>query len=536
MPKKDKKKSSTLGNQLKKSLATRQLKDAFLENNLQKTKAELNDEKRKKLETKLEETTLEKLVLVAQEKDDEYDRLNEENIRFINLEQNIHSKRNEIRKLQELHVEKLLVPRRPNWSIESTKEQLELEEENEFMEWRKKLNEIDRIYVDKDSSIHLQMTPYEKNLNVWRQLWRTLELSDILIQLVDARNPLLFRNADLEDYFDSISRSLNITKVNILVFNKSDFFSPQQIDEWKFYCESQLKINVIFWSAKVEENTTTTHQSFLTDSDEFLERILKIYRDQLKETDMRKKKLTIGMVGYPNVGKSSTINRILGQKKVSVSATPGKTKHIQTFEIVDNDNNPLTLCDCPGLVFPTFVDDEATLFVEGISNIDQMNSYIQPMNLISKRFTKQYWQSFYNMIISVRNKQLDGLDICGAYARSRGKFTARQQPNYFLAAKIILKDYVNGKLLFCHAPPHFMEKVEERNEKFQQIGHRAPLKTIVECKEEKLDDGDLKFFQNAKQVGFGVIDNRKQFDVNQKKKRTGKKREKLRRRFAHLDE
>lgn len=44
----------------------------------------------------------------------------------------------------------------------------------------------------------------------------------------------------------------------------------------------------------------------------------------------------VGMVGYPNVGKSSTINRILGAKKTSVSATPGKTKHFQTLQI-DNE-------------------------------------------------------------------------------------------------------------------------------------------------------------------------------------------------------
>lgn len=54
------------------------------------------------------------------------------------------------------------------------------------------------------------------------------------------------------------------------------------------------------------------------------------------------------MIGYPNVGKSSTINSIVGSKKTSVSATPGKTKHFQTL-ILDNQ---LTLCDCPGLVMP----------------------------------------------------------------------------------------------------------------------------------------------------------------------------------------
>jgi large subunit GTPase 1 len=69
----------------------------------------------------------------------------------------------------------------------------------------------------------------------------------------------------------------------------------------------------------------------------------------------------VAMVGYPNVGKSSTINRLLGHKKVPVSATPGKTRHLQTLPI----DAQLTLCDCPGLVMPSFVFSRDEMLLNG---------------------------------------------------------------------------------------------------------------------------------------------------------------------------
>jgi large subunit GTPase 1 len=62
---------------------------------------------------------------------------------------------------------------------------------------------IARCSVEEDN--RLMVTPFEKNLEVWRQLWRVLEKSHLVVQVVDARDPLLYRCEDLEHYVEEVS-------------------------------------------------------------------------------------------------------------------------------------------------------------------------------------------------------------------------------------------------------------------------------------------------------------------------------------------
>jgi large subunit GTPase 1 len=68
------------------------------------------------------------------------------------------------------------------------------------------------------------VTPFEKNLEVWRQLWRVIERSDIVVQIVDARNPLFYRSVDLELYVKEIDSA----KDSMLIVNKADFLTSEQ--------------------------------------------------------------------------------------------------------------------------------------------------------------------------------------------------------------------------------------------------------------------------------------------------------------------
>lgn len=187
-------------------------------------------------------------------------------------------------------------------------------------------------------------------------------------------------------------------------------------------------------------------------------------------------KIVIGLVGYPNVGKSSTINSLLGEKKVSVSSTPGKTKHFQTIHLSDN----IILCDCPGLVFPQFATTKADLVCDGVLPIDQMREYTGPISLVVKRLPREILEATYGLNIKTHGIEDggDGTISAGnfliAYAIARGYMRSGQgNPDEARAARYILKDYVNGKLLFCHPPPNISEKL------FNEQSHRHAMLRVV---------------------------------------------------------
>ncbi|KAL3465814.1 hypothetical protein BJX64DRAFT_251911 [Aspergillus heterothallicus] len=387
---------------------------------------------------------------------------------------------------------RLTVPRRPQWDQSTTRNELDAMERESFMDWRRGLAEL-------QENNDLLMTPFERNLEVWRQLWRVIERSDIVVQIVDARNPLLFRSEDLELYVKEIDPK----KRNLLLVNKADMLTEKQREVWADYFE-QNNIEFRFFSAHLAKernearlNESESDEQSLTEETEALDlqesgekeadggvelpgelaiskrtNILDV--DELEELFLSNapedfeertvgddapqppRKTTIGLVGYPNVGKSSTINALLGAKKVSVSSTPGKTKHFQTLYL----SPEIMLCDCPGLVFPNFATTKAELVVNGVLPIDQQREFTGPAGLVAQRIPKHFLEDVYGVTIKTRPMEEGGTgiptahDVLRAYARARGFATTGQgQPDESRAARYVLKDYVNGKLLFCHPPP-----------------------------------------------------------------------------------
>ncbi|KAI1110919.1 hypothetical protein F5Y14DRAFT_336138 [Nemania sp. NC0429] len=453
-------------------------------------------------------------------------------------ERNIVGKQNQ-------HRGRLTVPRRPKWDASTTPDELDQRERESFLMWRRGLAELQE-YND------LLMTPFERNLEVWRQLWRVIERSDLVVQIVDARNPLMFRSEDLENYVKDVDPS----KKNLLLVNKADMMTTAQRRAWSRYFKEK-RISYRFFSASLarelneardleseepEEPEEPLHGESSTpkkampvhhprDGEESssedageeeieedvgeedeqeealgdsstaeddtriltVEELEDIFIQQARDPDDPERKLQIGLVGYPNVGKSSTINALIGAKKVSVSSTPGKTKHFQTIHLSEQ----VILCDCPGLVFPNFATTKADLVCNGVLPIDQLREFTGPAALITHRIPQPFLEAIYGIHIKTRPFEEGGTGIptasefLAAYAKARGfKTQGVGQPDESRAARVVLKDYVSGKLLYVEPPPGWGDGGDFNRELYDAAHLPVKRRAALQAAMEALEVGD----------------------------------------------
>lgn len=370
---------------------------------------------------------------------------------------------------------RLCIPRRPSWDENTTPEQLEEQERSHFLRWRRELASLEQ-------DERLVLTPFEKNLEVWRQLWRVLERSDVVVQVVDARDPLTYRSEDLERY----ARVLHPTKRSLLLLNKADLLPEALRSAWADHFDS-LGLDYVFWSAKsgMDEQSTDENaraaaaarqklgkdpRARVLGVDDLLSLLEQRAAQSAAEAEAqginrasRGEHLVVGLTGYPNVGKSSTINALFGSKKTAVAPTPGKTKHFQTLNVTAS----LCLCDCPGLVLPQYAHSKAEMVAAGVIPIDRLTDVRAPVEAVARRVGRCQLESVYGVRLPAPGRQEDpnrpptAVELLRAFAYARGWVASSGLPDETRAGRRILKDYVDGKTLYCKAPPGASQAVLE---------------------------------------------------------------------------
>uniref|UniRef100_A0A8D0HG25 Guanine nucleotide-binding protein-like 1 n=1 Tax=Sphenodon punctatus TaxID=8508 RepID=A0A8D0HG25_SPHPU len=398
-------------------------------------------------------------------------------------------------------------PKRPPWNYQMSKEQLLAREEKCFRDY------LESIYSTYQSS---QLSYFEHNLETWRQLWRVLEMSDIVLLITDIRHTVISFSPALYDFVTK-----EMKKHLILVLNKIDLAPPALVVAWKYYFQGKFpEVHVVCFTSYPQQDqdpcavfkmrrkrrkgwskaigpeqllsaceTITAGKVDLSSWKEKIERDAASARLPVEESDEEEEEeeegpavlvehqtdvamevgatcqelykdgiLTVGCVGFPNVGKSSLINGLVGRKVVSVSRTPGHTKYFQTYFLTPT----VKLCDCPGLIFPSLVDRQQQI-LSGIYPIAQIQEPYTSVGYLAARIPVQSLLKLKNPNAEdgTPETQWCAWDICEAWAEKRNYKTAKAARNdAYRAANSLLRLAVDGRLCYCVRPPGYAAQKE----------------------------------------------------------------------------
>lgn len=270
-----------------------------------------------------------------------------------------------------------------------------------------------------------------------RQIIEDLKLIDVVVEILDARIPLSSQNPDIGQYTKG--------KKRLIVLNKSDLSNEEENKKWVQYFEKNNVPAVIA--------TSNSGKGI----NEAIRKIEKIYNDD-DEKYLNKgrigKPIRVMILGIPNVGKSSFINRITKKNSALVGNKPGVTRKKQWVRI----NESIELLDTPGVLWPKFESEEVglklaytgTIKDDVLETIEIGFSLLKYLiqnykeNLIERyKLDKSKLEQILNQDIEENDKALEIMDEIG---KKRGALISGGMVDQEKVAKIILDDFRSGKL------------------------------------------------------------------------------------------
>eukprot|EP01090_Pellita_catalonica_P020729 TRINITY_DN7537_c0_g1_i1.p1 TRINITY_DN7537_c0_g1~~TRINITY_DN7537_c0_g1_i1.p1 ORF type:complete len:412 (-),score=68.66 TRINITY_DN7537_c0_g1_i1:647-1855(-) len=392
------------------------------------------------------------------------------------------------------------------------KEKLERNEEKYFKKW------LAQIYAQ---YMRDRLNYFEHNIEVWRQLWRVVERSDVIVVVTDARIPLLHVPPSLYKY---VAEQAGLPMV--IVLNKIDLVPKQVLESWVAYFKNEFpNVHVVIFSSFPNYQKVKTSgiddarlDLYITDLDKVTLGSEAVVSTEKLESRAKRKYvavggpeliaaclaippiaakhktvlerndgyITIGFIGHPNVGKSSLINGLMGKKVVSTSISPGHTKHLQTIFYKPD----ICLCDCPGLTFPAIDMPKPLQVVAGLFPIAHVRELYTSVGYLAKYLPLE---DIYALDKSYadRDGNWTAWGLSQAMAQKKGFETQGGAWDTHRAANFILKDAVGGILpLFFHPPVQTKgeEKVQTEDDPDWEVAEPESSDTDLKAQETENND------------------------------------------------
>ncbi|KAM6307715.1 guanine nucleotide-binding protein-like 3-like protein, partial [Podargus strigoides] len=281
-----------------------------------------------------------------------------------------------------------------------------------------------------------------------RELRKVLAASDVVLEVLDARDPQGCRSPQLEA---AVRRNGHRQRL-VLVLNKIDLVPRDVVAAWLKHLRAELP--TVAFKACTQQQSRNLKQSQLPVAaapQEVLTgggcvgaaSLLRVLANYSRCGEV-KTALTVGVVGYPNVGKSSLINSLKRSRACGVGAAPGVTKCLQAVQL----DRRIQLLDCPGVVMETGDAAAAAAPLRGALDPQRLRDPLSPAAAILSRCPPEQLSDLYGVPPCADPRQ-----FLAHLARRQGRLRPGGLPDPRAAAVALLRDWSSGKISFYTRPP-----------------------------------------------------------------------------------
>ena len=258
-----------------------------------------------------------------------------------------------------------------------------------------------------------------------REIGEKLNLIDVVYEVIDARMPLSSKIVDIDDLIKD--------KPRILVMTKYDLCDVSETDKFVKYYEN-LGYKVI--TADLMSNNGLGVKKIIEET----QLIMKDINKKREEKGMMPRAGRVLIVGIPNAGKSTLINRLVGKKAAGVGNTPGFTKSLSWIRI----NKDLELLDSPGILWPKFEDQEVAHILASLSSIKEEILNVDDIACFILRKLYELYPEKLEERYGITELDEDLIEAYDLIASRRGALGRGGIADYEKVSNIIVRDLKSG--------------------------------------------------------------------------------------------
>ncbi|WPG97662.1 nucleolar GTP-binding protein 2-like protein [Acrodontium crateriforme] len=284
---------------------------------------------------------------------------------------------------------------------------------------------------------------------IWNELYKVIDSSDVVIHVLDARDPLGTRCRSVEKYIKEEAPHKHL----LFLLNKCDLVPTSVAARW-------VKL-------LSREYPTLAFHASMTNS--FGKGTLISLLRQFSALHSSRKQISVGFIGYPNTGKSSIINTLRKKKVCTTAPIPGETKVWQYITLMKR----IYLIDCPGIVPPSMTDTAEDILLRGVvrvENVENPAQYIPAVlsrcrqNHLERTYELKGWTKMSETAEGGENNQVgtpqtdkqrteEAIRFLEALAKKGGRLLKGGEADMDGVAKMVLNDFLRGKIPWFTPPP-----------------------------------------------------------------------------------